>query len=368
MPVGRRCRVGDGRRGWPVGGLGGILLASVLGSLAIAGGSGSGPTSLPYLPPAAADRCGPGWVAAWEASPQPVPPDEPLAGRTLRMIVRPQATGSEVRLRLSNRFGTAPLAVGPVSAARAGAGCDARARDRPAGLLRGPARRRRRPGQRAGQRPRTGRRRGRPPHRGEPDADERAGRRRRAPGRAADLLPLRARRLLVRRRGHGVHHADRLVAGADRRRRPGAAPGQRRWWRWATRSPTASAAGSTPTPAGPTRCPTAWPGAAARRRWRCSTPASPAMSSSPTAGRWAASRRWCGSGGRWPSCRARPTSCCTSAPTTSPQAATIGRSSTGSSGSRPSPGRPGSACSSPRSPRRTPDRAARRGPRRSGTR
>ena len=91
-------------------------------SLAIAGGSGSGPTSLPTSPPAAADRCGPGWVAAWEASPQPVPPDEPLAGRTLRMIVRPQATGSEVRLRLSNRFGTAPLAVGPVSAARAGAG------------------------------------------------------------------------------------------------------------------------------------------------------------------------------------------------------------------------------------------------------
>ena len=114
--------MGDGRRGWPVGGLGGILLASVLGSLAIAGGSGSGPTSLPYLPAAAADRCGPGWVAAWEASPQPVPPDEPLAGRTLRMIVRPQVTGSEVRLRLSNRFGTAPLAVGPVSAARAGSG------------------------------------------------------------------------------------------------------------------------------------------------------------------------------------------------------------------------------------------------------
>ncbi len=113
--------MGDGRRGWPVGGLGGILLASALGSLVILGGAGSGPTSLPYLPPAAADRCGPGWAAAWEASPQPVPPDEPLAGRTLRMIVRPQATGSEVRLRLSNRFGDTPLAVGPVSLARAGA-------------------------------------------------------------------------------------------------------------------------------------------------------------------------------------------------------------------------------------------------------
>jgi lysophospholipase L1-like esterase len=38
------------------------------------------------------------------------------------MIVRPQVTGSHVRIRLSNRFGTAPLTVGPVSAARAGTG------------------------------------------------------------------------------------------------------------------------------------------------------------------------------------------------------------------------------------------------------
>ena len=61
-------------------------------------------------------------MAAWQASPQAVPPTEPLAGRTLRMIVRPQVTGSQVRVRLSNRFGTTPLAVGPVSAARAGSG------------------------------------------------------------------------------------------------------------------------------------------------------------------------------------------------------------------------------------------------------
>lgn len=68
------------------------------------------------------DRCGPAWSAAWQASPQALPPAQPLAGRTLRMIVRPQVTGSQVRVRLSNRFGTAPLLLGPVSVARAATG------------------------------------------------------------------------------------------------------------------------------------------------------------------------------------------------------------------------------------------------------
>lgn len=68
------------------------------------------------------DRCGPAWVTAWQTSPQAVPPAEPLAGRTIRMIVQPQASGRQLRVRLSNRFGIMPLPVGPVSAARAGAG------------------------------------------------------------------------------------------------------------------------------------------------------------------------------------------------------------------------------------------------------
>ncbi len=72
----------------------------------------------------AADRCGPAWTAAWQTSPQPLRPERPLAGRTLRMILRPQVAGSPVRLRLSNRFGTAPLALGPVSVARAATGAD----------------------------------------------------------------------------------------------------------------------------------------------------------------------------------------------------------------------------------------------------
>ena len=124
--------MGGGRRGVPMGGgLGVMLLAVALGSLAIVGDTGSGQTSLSTVPAAPVDRCGPAWVAAWQASPQAVPPTEPLAGRTLRMIVRPQVTGSQVRVRLSNRFGTTPLAVGPVSAARAGAGRRPRAGDRP---------------------------------------------------------------------------------------------------------------------------------------------------------------------------------------------------------------------------------------------
>lgn len=75
-------------------------------------------------PPAAAapDPCGPAWTTAWQASPQAVVPEPPLAGRTLRMIVRPQVTGAQMRVRLSNRFGTTPLPVGRVTLAWAGAG------------------------------------------------------------------------------------------------------------------------------------------------------------------------------------------------------------------------------------------------------
>ena len=117
--------MGDGRRAVPAGGgIGVILLAAVLGSMALVGATGSEPEPAPRpaVMTAAVDRCGPGWVAAWRTSPQPVRPAEPLAGRTLRMVVRPQVTGSGVRVRLSNRFGTAPLAVGRVTAARGGPG------------------------------------------------------------------------------------------------------------------------------------------------------------------------------------------------------------------------------------------------------
>ncbi|MFC5949232.1 GDSL-type esterase/lipase family protein [Pseudonocardia lutea] len=65
--------------------------------------------------------CGPAWVAAWRTSPQAGQPAD-LAGRTLRMVVRPQATGSGLRIRVSNRFGTQPLRIDAASAAEAGSG------------------------------------------------------------------------------------------------------------------------------------------------------------------------------------------------------------------------------------------------------
>ncbi|MFR9806389.1 GDSL-type esterase/lipase family protein [Pseudonocardia sp. RS010] len=82
-----------------------------LGSTGAAGAE-SGPDPVP---------CGPAWVAAWRTSPLAGGPAD-LGGRTLRMLVRPQATGSQVRIRVSNRFGTQPLRIDAASAAEAGSG------------------------------------------------------------------------------------------------------------------------------------------------------------------------------------------------------------------------------------------------------
>jgi lysophospholipase L1-like esterase len=72
---------------------------------------------------AAGDACGPAWVTAWQAAMQPgQPPANAAGGATLRMIMRPQVTGAQVRVRLSNAYGTAPLHVDAASAARAGQG------------------------------------------------------------------------------------------------------------------------------------------------------------------------------------------------------------------------------------------------------
>lgn len=61
--------------------------------------------------------CAPAWAGAWHAAAQPLPADPGMAGRTLRMVVSPQVTGSQVRVRLSNAYGTTPMQVGTVSAA-----------------------------------------------------------------------------------------------------------------------------------------------------------------------------------------------------------------------------------------------------------
>ncbi|MBP2371199.1 GDSL-type esterase/lipase family protein [Pseudonocardia parietis] len=73
---------------------------------------------------AQAAGCAPGWAAGWHAAQQAVPGDQ-LAGRTLRMVVRPQVSGDEVRLRLSNRHGDGPLRIGALSLGLAGAPAEA---------------------------------------------------------------------------------------------------------------------------------------------------------------------------------------------------------------------------------------------------
>ena len=56
------------------------------------------------------------WVGAWGAAPDSKEPS--IAGSTVRQIVRTSLAGSRVRLRLSNRFGSGPVTLGPVRVAR----------------------------------------------------------------------------------------------------------------------------------------------------------------------------------------------------------------------------------------------------------
>lgn len=96
----------------------GTALTCLLGAAALSGEPGGADVA----PAVESDpACGPAWVAAWHAAAQPVP-DPGLAGRTLRMVVTPQVTGSQVRVRLSNAYGTTPLEIGTASAGRSDGG------------------------------------------------------------------------------------------------------------------------------------------------------------------------------------------------------------------------------------------------------
>jgi lysophospholipase L1-like esterase len=76
----------------------------------------------------AADRTGGSarWQAAWRTAPQaPLatgPSHDGFTDTTIRMVVAPSATGSAVRVRLSNAYGTTSLTVGAVSVAEQQAG------------------------------------------------------------------------------------------------------------------------------------------------------------------------------------------------------------------------------------------------------
>jgi lysophospholipase L1-like esterase len=96
-----------------------VAVALVLAVGLTVGATGSGGAAADVRPVRAPDACSsPGWVTAWQTAAQPAPGNPGLAGTTFRMIVRPQVTGSEVRVRLSNAYGAVPLSVAAVSAAR----------------------------------------------------------------------------------------------------------------------------------------------------------------------------------------------------------------------------------------------------------
>lgn len=63
------------------------------------------------------------WIATWAASPQPVDPtlDRPLLkleDQTVRERVRVSIGGEQIRLRLTNEYGTTPLVIGAVTAGK----------------------------------------------------------------------------------------------------------------------------------------------------------------------------------------------------------------------------------------------------------
>ena len=96
-----------------------VAVALVLAVGLTVGTTGAGGAAADVRPLRPQDACSsPTWVTAWQTAAQPALGNPGLAGTTLRMIVRPQITGSEVRIRLSNAYGAVPLTVGAVSAAR----------------------------------------------------------------------------------------------------------------------------------------------------------------------------------------------------------------------------------------------------------
>jgi lysophospholipase L1-like esterase len=96
-----------------------VLAAIVVAVLLSRGGPRS---TIPTLRRRAV-ACGVGhWVVSWGASPSGVGLTDPLADRTLRMIVAPHLGGITLRVRLTNRYGSAPVTLGPVTVGLRGPG------------------------------------------------------------------------------------------------------------------------------------------------------------------------------------------------------------------------------------------------------
>lgn len=55
------------------------------------------------------------WVGSWTASPSDALASRAMTDQTIRMIIAPHLGGTQLRLHLSNRFGTGPITLGPVT-------------------------------------------------------------------------------------------------------------------------------------------------------------------------------------------------------------------------------------------------------------
>lgn len=117
------------RRGSALGAVLGCLLGALIGVLGAAAAVPGAPAPAPAraaLHSSDSGRagvgCGPGWVTGWMAAPQAATADPAIAGATVRLLVHPQSTGTQVRIRLSNAYGDAALVVGAASVARSAGG------------------------------------------------------------------------------------------------------------------------------------------------------------------------------------------------------------------------------------------------------
>ncbi|HWF73474.1 MAG TPA: GDSL-type esterase/lipase family protein [Solirubrobacteraceae bacterium] len=70
----------------------------------------------------AATACTAHWVGSWATSPSGVSLTQRLADQTVRSIIAPHLAGSTLRVRLTNRYGLAPVTLGPVTVGGRGSG------------------------------------------------------------------------------------------------------------------------------------------------------------------------------------------------------------------------------------------------------
>ncbi|GIE97396.1 SGNH/GDSL hydrolase family protein [Paractinoplanes rishiriensis] len=89
--------------------------------LALASGAAVGAATAGVAGPAAASAADAGgWTATWAAPPTTIPPSAPavLERQTVRQVVHCSIGGDELRIRLTNEFGSTPLRIAAVRVAR----------------------------------------------------------------------------------------------------------------------------------------------------------------------------------------------------------------------------------------------------------